>query len=57
MLRCLMDTSVEEGSKCEYCCLYCDEKDDCEYYCPKAKECVSELDVINQGCEFAYEEE
>ena len=57
MLRCLMDTSVEKGSPCEYCCLYCNTSDNCDYYCPKAKDCVSELDIVNQGCEFAYEEE
>ena len=56
MLRCLMDPNVPDGSQCEYCCLYCSHEN-CVCYCPKAKECVSELDVINQGCEFAYEEE
>lgn len=33
MLRCLMDMSVPEESKCAKCCLYCDEKEICEYRC------------------------
>lgn len=33
IIKCLMDVSVPEDSKCANCCIQCEEKDTCEYKC------------------------
>lgn len=49
MLRCLVDISVPKNSKCAQCCLYCDEKNICEYCCPRIGEWKTE-DNISKNC-------
>lgn len=56
MIRCTMDTSVPEDSKCAYCCIYCNEKNYCDYVCKIVRESNTELDVLERDCNFAYEE-
>ena len=57
MIRCLKDPNISEDSKCAYCCLYCSDKEYCDYYCPLAKECKTEKDIIDRDCVHAYEED
>lgn len=55
MLRCLMDTSVPQDSKCSKCCIYCDDKETCEYVCKMVEEGKGENDIATE-CILAYEE-
>lgn len=45
MLRCLMDISVPEDSKCAKCCLYCEERNVCEYKCCGIDEWKTEEEI------------
>ena len=47
-IKCGIDPSVEEYSKCAWCCVYCKEKD-CEYRCPKSIGCETDGEV---NCEY-----
>ena len=57
MLNCLYDVSVPEDSKCSKCCLYCDEKDSCEYRCIGLEEWKTEEEIINNCIECEDETE
>lgn len=57
MIKCYLDPSVPQDSKCAYCCLYCDEKEDCNYYCSLAKGCKTEEEVIKKDCVHAFMED
>ena len=54
-IRCFQDPEVSEDSKCANCCLYCDEKELCEYSCNGLNEWSLELEII-KNCYFAYED-
>ena len=54
MIRCTMDMSVEENSKCAWCCIYCNEKEYCDYLCNIVKESNTELDILEKDCIHAY---
>ena len=45
MLRCLMDMSIPEDSKCAKCCLHCKEKETCEYKCQGVDEWKTEENI------------
>ena len=49
MLRCLMDMSIPEDSKCAKCCLHCKEKETCEYKCQGVDEWKTE-ENISKNC-------
>lgn len=49
MLRCLMDMSVAEDSKCAKCCVHCEEQEMCEYRCHGIYEWETE-DNISKNC-------
>lgn len=51
MLRCLMDISIPEGSKCERCCICCEEKDTCEYRCCGIDEWKTEEEIAKSCAE------
>ena len=57
MLKCLMDPTVPQDARCAYCCIYCSEKEECEYLCELARNCKTGKEVINRDCTFAYDEE
>ncbi len=52
MIKCGMDPSVPDDSICAWCCIYCEEKDRCEYTCPIVKESKTEDDIYNSTCEY-----
>ncbi len=54
MIKCFMDVTVPEDSKCSYCCYYCDEKETCDCSCPKAKQ--SDEKDIALYCTEAFDE-
>lgn len=56
MIKCLMDMTLPEDSKCSYCCYYCDEKETCDYSCPKVKEPIANEKYIASDCIHAYDE-
>lgn len=49
MIKCLIDVSVPEDSKCAKCCIYCDEIEKCKCACQKAKELKTE-DGVMENC-------
>lgn len=51
MLNCLMDVLVPEDSKCAKCCIYCDEKDSCEYRCVGLEEWKTEAEIAKNCIE------
>lgn len=51
MLKCLIDASVPEDSKCSKCCFYCDEKDNCECRCVGLEEWKTEEEIENNCTE------
>lgn len=54
MIKCLMDISIPEDSKCAKCCIYCEEKDACEYKCHAIDEWKTEKEIednCRQCCE------
>ena len=57
MIKCLMDTSVPQDSKCAKCCIYCDEKSHCEYVCEMIAVEGKDENFIACNCINAYEEE
>ena len=54
MIRCFMDATLPEDSKCSKCCIYCDDKE-CDCYCPIAKEKKTEDAVFESDCIYAEE--
>lgn len=50
MIRCTMDMTVPEDSKCAKCCIYCDEKEQCEYCCPNLIKWKTE-EEIESNCD------
>ncbi len=61
MIECLMDVSVHldgQKNKCYYCCIYCNEKEDCEYVCSLAHhashDCrhllITDEDIVRREC-------
>lgn len=55
MLRCLMDAHVSDNSKCSKCCLYCNEKENCNYKCAGLQKWRTEEDVA-RNCVCCVEE-
>lgn len=53
MLRCLMDMSVPEYSKCAKCCLHCDEKETCEHRCQGIDKWKTEENIAKNCIECA----
>lgn len=53
MIKCLIDVSILEDSKCSKCCIYCDEKETCKYRCNYTDKCKIEDDVYNNCDECA----
>lgn len=53
MIRCLLDPSIGEDSKCFYCCIYCNEEN-CEYRCELIKTHDTEEKIV-ENCVDAYE--
>ena len=56
MIKCLMDTSVPQDSKCAKCCIYCDEKSHCEYVCKMVAVEGKDENFIAANCINAYDE-
>lgn len=52
-IRCFKDSAIPEDSKCAKCCLYCDEKELCEYKCNGIDLWRTELE-IGDNCSYAY---
>ncbi len=52
MIKCGMDPSIPDDSKCAWCCINCEEKDGCGYICPIVKESRTEDDIYNSTCEY-----
>lgn len=53
MLRCLIDISISENSKCAKCCIYCNEKETCEYRCVGSDRWKTEDDIA-ENCKNNY---
>ena len=49
MIKCSLDPSIEEESKCAWCCIHCDEKD-CENRCEGSK--IWDEEEIIAKCTF-----
>lgn len=49
---CYTDPTVPEDSDCHFCCIYCKEKDYCDYTCPIVKESNTEQDILESRCEW-----
>lgn len=56
MIKCLMDVTVPEDSKCAKCCMYCSEKETCEYRCPLVTDSVTEDEILNKCYEREWVE-
>ncbi len=56
MIKCLMDVTVPEDSKCAKCCIYCNEKETCECRCPLIIDNITEDDVLNICAEREWQE-
>lgn len=54
MIKCLMDVSVPENSKCAKCCIYCDEKNKCNYVCDGIEEWETEENIVKNCTECFY---
>ena len=52
MIKCYMDPSVPQDSDCANCCIYCKQKDYCDYTCPIVKESHTEQDILESKCEY-----
>ena len=52
MLKCGMDPTVPQDSDCANCCIYCKEKESCEYTCPIVMESQTEQDILDSSCEW-----
>ncbi len=52
MLRCLIDMSIPENNKCAKCCIYCNEKETCEYRCAGIDKWKTECDIAKNCIEF-----
>lgn len=52
MIKCGMDPTVPEDSDCANCCIYCKQKDYCDYTCPIVKESHTEQDILESSCEY-----
>jgi len=57
MIKCLMDVTVPQDSKCAKCCIYCDEKSHCESVCEMGAVEGRDENFIACKCINAYEEE
>lgn len=55
-IRCNKDYILadDEESQCAKCCIYCNEKDKCEYMCDYAKEGHTESEIM-ENCKYACE--
>ena len=51
MLNCLKDVLVPEDSKCAKCCIYCSEKEKCEYVCFGLEEWKTEAEIAKNCIE------
>ena len=51
MLRGLIDISISENSKCAKCCIYCNEKETCEYRCVGSDRWKTEDDIAENCTE------
>lgn len=51
MIRCLIDISVPENSKCAKCCIYCNEKETCENRCIGIDEWKTENNIVENCIE------
>ena len=56
MIKCLMDVTVPENSKCAKCCIYCDEKETCECVCPFVANHTTEDEILNKCSEREWVE-
>ena len=52
MVKCEVEKTPQKGDKCLKCCIYCNEKDACEYACEASLLNWSEEQVKN-NCSFA----
>ena len=51
MIKCGADPAVPKDSPCVYCCIHCNQKDDCDYTCPIVKRSNTEQDILESSCE------
>ena len=51
MLRCLIDMYIQEDSKCEKCCICCEEKETCIYRCQGIDEWITEENIARNCIE------
>lgn len=51
MLRCLMDPTIPEDSRCSKCCIHCEDKDSCNCCCCGVNEWKTEeeIDICIKG--------
>ena len=51
MLMCYLDPSIHldvPESNCTRCCIYCNEKETCDYKCPRLKYWKTEEEIAKQ---------
>lgn len=56
MIKCLLDMTVSEDSKCAKCCMYCSEKETCECSCHLITDNITETGVLSKCLECEWEE-
>ena len=53
VIGCCMDVGVDRDSRCAKCCIYCDDKDTCEYSCEGLVQWNRNESEIAKNCTFA----
>ena len=51
MLRCLMDPTIPEDSRCSKCCIHCEDKDSCNCCCCGVNEWKTEEEIAKNCIE------
>ena len=49
MLRCFMDPTISEESRCSKCCIHCEYRESCDYCCQGIEEWKTE-EKIAKNC-------
>jgi hypothetical protein len=53
VIGCCMDVGVDRDSRCVKCCIYCEDKDTCEYSCEGLVQWNRNENEIAKNCTFA----
>lgn len=51
MLRCLIDPTIPEDSRCSKCCIHCEDKDSCNCCCCGVNEWKTEEEIAKNCIE------